>query len=97
MILGSLTGNNSEVAVSNTVSCGYIESKYLAAGQQQSKLMIADGTVDAVNGNAVATDAVYLVGNTAVTITFSKAVTNINGKVSALTMRTHSFPQMARP
>ena len=80
MILGSLTGNNSEVAVSNTVSCGYIESKYLAAGQQQSKLMIADGTVDAVNGNAVATDAVYLVGNTAVTITFSKAVTNINGK-----------------
>ena len=80
VILGSLTGNNSEVAVSNTVSCGYIESKYLAAGQQQSKLMIADGTVDAVNGNAVATDAVYLVGNTAVTITFSKAVTNINGK-----------------
>ena len=80
MILGSLTGNNSEVAVSNMVSCGYIESKYLAAGQQQSKLMIADGTVDAVNGNAVATDAVYLVGNTAVTITFSKAVTNINGK-----------------
>ena len=80
MILGSLMGNNSEVAVSNTVSCGYIESKYLAAGQQQSKLMIADGTVDAVNGNAVATDAVYLVGNTAVTITFSKAVTNINGK-----------------
>ena len=80
VILGSLTGNNSEVAVSNTVSCGYIESKYLAAGQQQSKLMITDGTVDAVNGNAVATDAVYLVGNTAVTITFSKAVTNINGK-----------------
>lgn len=80
VILGSLTGNNSEVAVSNTVSCNYIENKYLADGQQQSKLMIADGTVDAVNGNAVATDAVYLVGNTAVTITFSKAVTNINGK-----------------
>ena len=80
VILGSLTGNSSEAAVSNTVSCGYIESKYLAAGQQQSKLMIADGTVDAVNGHAVATDAVYLVGNTAVTITFSKAVTNINGK-----------------
>ena len=81
MILGSLkTDIDSKVAVSNTVSCGYIESRFLAAGQQQSKLMIADGTVDAVNGNAVATDAVYLVGNTAVTITFSKAVTNINGK-----------------
>ena len=81
VILGSLkTDSGSKAAVSNTVSCGYIESKYLAAGQQQSKLMIADGTVDAVNGNAVATDAVYLVGNTAVTITFSKAVTNINGK-----------------
>ena len=81
MILGSLkTDSDSKAAVSNTVSCGYIESKYLAAGQQRSKLMIMDGTVDAVNGNAVATDAVYLVGNTAVTITFSKAVTNINGK-----------------
>ena len=81
MILGSLkTDGDSKAAVSNTVSCGYIESKYLAAGQQRSKLMIMDGTVDAVNGNAVATDAVYLVGNTAVTITFSKAVTNINGK-----------------
>ena len=81
MILGSLkTDGDSKAAVSNTVSCGYIESRFLAAGQQQSKLMIADGTVDAVNGNAVATDAVYLVGNTAVTITFSKAVTNINGK-----------------
>ena len=80
VILGSLTGNNSEVAVSNTVSCGYIESKYLAAGQQQSKLMITDGTVEAVNGNAVAADAVYLVGNTAVTLTFSTKVTNINGE-----------------
>ena len=81
MILGSLkTDGDSKAAVSNTVSCGYIESKYLAAGQQQSKLMIADGTVDAVNGNAVATDAVYLVGNTAVTITFSTKVTNINGE-----------------
>ena len=80
MILGSLkTDIDSKVAISNTVSCNYIENKYLADGQQQSKLMIADGTVDAVNGNAVATDAVYLVGNTAVTITFSKAVTNING------------------
>ena len=80
VILGSLTGNNSEVAVSNTVSCGYIESKYLAAGQQQSKLMITDGTVEAVNGNAAAADAVYLVSKTAVTLTFSTKVTNINGE-----------------
>ena len=81
MILGSLkTDSDSKAAVSNTVSCGYIESKYLAAGQQRSKLMIMDGTVEAVDSNAVATDTVYLVGNTAVTLTFSKAVTNINGK-----------------
>ena len=81
MILGSLkTDGDSKAAVSNTVSCGYIESKYLAAGQQQSKLMITDGTVETVNGNAVTADAVYLVGNTAVTLTFSTEVTNINGE-----------------
>ena len=80
VILGSLTGNNSEVAVSNTVSCGYIESKYLAAGQQQSKLMIADGTVERLNDYAAATDAVYLIGNVKAEIRFSNAVTNINGE-----------------
>ena len=81
VILGSLkTDSGSKAAISNTVSCGYIESKYLAAGQQQSKLMIMDGTVEAVNGNAAATDTIYLVGNTAVTLTFSTKVTNINGK-----------------
>ena len=81
MILGSLkTDGDSKAAVSNTVSCGYIESKYLAAGQQQSKLMITDGTVKTVKGNAVTADAVYLVGNTAVTLTFSTKVTNINGE-----------------
>ena len=81
MILGSLkTDSDSKTAVSNTVSCGYIESKYLAAGQQRSKLMIMDGTVEAVDSNAVTADAVYLVGNTAVTLTFSTKVTNINGE-----------------
>ena len=80
MILGSLkTDSGSKAAVSNTVSCGYIESGFLAAGQQQSKLMIMDGTVEAVDSNAVATDTVYLVGKTAVTLTFSTKVTNING------------------
>ena len=81
VILGSLkTDSDSKAAISNTVSCGYIESKYLAASQQQSKLMMTDGTVEAVNGNAVATDAVYLVGETEVTLTFSTKVTNINGE-----------------
>ena len=80
VILGSLTGNSSEAAVSNTVSCGYIESKYLAAGQQQSKLMMTDGTVERLNDYAAATDAIYLVGKTAVTLTFSTKVTNINGE-----------------
>ena len=80
MILGSLkTDSDSKAAVSNTVSCGYIESRLLAAGQQQSKLMIMGGTVEAVDSNAVATDTIYLVGNTAVTLTFSTKVTNING------------------
>ena len=81
MILGSLkTDSGSKAAISNTVSCGYIESRFLAAGQQQSKLMIMDGTVEAIDSNAVATDTVYLVGKTAVTLTFSTKVTNINGE-----------------
>ena len=81
MILGSLkTDSDSKAAISNTVSCGYIESRFLAAGQQQSKLMMTDGTVKAVDSNAVTADAVYLVGNTAVTLTFSTKVTNINGE-----------------
>ena len=79
VILGSLTGNSSEAAVSNTVSCGYIESKYLASGQQQSKLMMTDGTVERLNDYAAATDAVYLIGNVKAEIRFSNAVTNING------------------
>ena len=79
VILGSLTGNNSEAAVSNTVSCGYIESRYLAAGQQQSKLMMTDGTVERLNDYAAATDTIYLIGNVKAEIRFSNAVTNING------------------
>ena len=79
VILGSLTGNSSEAAVSNTVSCGYIESKYLAAGQQQSKLMMTDGTVERLNDYAAATDTIYLIGNVKAEIRFSNTVTNING------------------
>ena len=81
MILGSLkTDGDSKAAVSNTVSCGYIESKYLAAGQQQSKLMMTDGTVERLNDYAAATDAVYLIGNVKAEIRFSNTVTNINGE-----------------
>ena len=79
VILGSLTGNDSKAAVSNTVSCGYIESEYLAAGQQQSKLMMTDGTVERLNDYAAAADAVYLIGNVKAEIRFSNTVTNING------------------
>ena len=80
MILGSLkTDGDSKAAVSNTVSCGYIESKYLAAGQQQSKLMMTDGIVERLNDYAAATDAVYLIGNVKAEIRFSNTVTNING------------------
>ena len=79
-ILGSLkTDSDSKAAVSNTVSCGYIESRFLAAGQQQSKLMMTDGTVERLNDYAAATDAVYLIGNVKAEIRFSNAVTNING------------------
>ena len=81
VILGSLkTYSDSKAAISNTVSCGYIESRFLAAGQQQSKLMMTDGTVEGLNDYAAATDTIYLVGNTAVTLTFSTKVTNINGE-----------------
>ena len=80
MILGILkTDGDSKAAVSNTVSCGYIESKYLAAGQQQSKLMMTDGTVERLNDYAAATDTIYLIGNVKAEIRFSNTVTNING------------------
>ena len=80
VILGSLkTDSDSKAAISNTVSCGYIESRYLAAGQQQSKLMMTDGTVERLNDYAAATDAVYLIGNVKAEIRFSNTVTNING------------------
>ena len=80
MILGSqTTDSDSKAAISNTVSCGYIESKYLAAGQQQSKLMMTDGTVERLNDYAAATDTIYLIGNVKAEIRFSNAVTNING------------------
>ena len=80
MILGSLkTDSDSKAAISNTVSCGYIESRFLAAGQQQSKLMMTDGTVEAIDSYAAATDTIYLIGNVKAEIRFSNTVTNING------------------
>ncbi len=80
MILGSLkTDSDSKAAISNTVSCGFIESRFLAAGQQQSKLMMTDGTVERLNDYAAATDTIYLIGNVKAEIRFSNTVTNING------------------
>ena len=81
VILGSLTGNNSKAAVSDTLSLNRIDSAYLAAGQQQSELRSMDGVMTDVNGNSVAdAAAVYRIGDAALVLTFTKPVTNINGK-----------------
>ena len=87
VILGSLTGNNSKAAVSDTVSLSRIDSAYLAAGQQQSELRSMDGVMTDVNGNSVAdVAAVYCIGNAGMRLTFTTPVTNINGEpVSAYT------------
>ena len=81
VILGSLTGNNSKAAVSDTLSLSRIDSAYLAAGQQQSELRSMDGVVTEVNGNSVAdAAAVYRIGDAGMVLTFSKPVKDINGK-----------------
>ena len=87
VIFGSLTGNNSKAAVSDTVSLSPIDSAYLAAGQQQSKLRSMDGVMTDVNGNSEANvAAVYCIGKAGMVLTFSKPVKDINGKpVSAYT------------
>lgn len=88
VILGSLTGNHSKAAVSDTVSLSPIDSAYLAAGQQQSKLRSMDGVVTEVNSNPVAggVASVYRIGEAGMVLTFSKPVKDINGKpVSAYT------------
>ena len=80
VITGSLMANTySKAAVSNTVSFSPIESQHRAYGQQLSKLIVADGTVESVNGVTKEATELYLVGNVNVDITFSKPVTNING------------------
>ena len=81
VILGSLTGNNSKAAVSDTLSLSRIDSAYLAAGQQQSELRSMDGVMTDVNGNSVAdVAAVYRIGDAGMVLAFTKPVTNINGK-----------------
>ena len=82
VITGSLTaGTYSNAAVSDTVSFSPIESQHLANGQQLSKLIVADGTVESVNNVNVTqeTKELYLVGNAKMDITFSTPVKNING------------------
>ena len=82
VITGSLMANTySKAAVSNTVSFSPIESQHRADGQQLSKLIVADGTVESVNNVNVTqeTKELYLVGNAKMDITFTKPVENING------------------
>lgn len=82
VITGSLTaGTYSNAVVSDTVSFSPIESQHRAYGQQLSKLIVADGTVESVNNVNVTqeTKELYLVGNAKMDITFSKPVENING------------------
>ena len=69
----------SKAAVSNTVSFSPIESQHRAYGQQLSKLIVADGTVESVNGVTKKTTELYRIGDVEMNITFSKPVENING------------------
>ena len=80
VITGSLMANTySKAAVSNTVSFSPIESQHRADGQQLSKLIVADGTVESVNGAVKETKELYRIGDVEMNITFSKPVENING------------------
>ena len=80
VITGSLMANTySKAAVSNTVSFSPIESQHRAYGQQLSKLIVADGTVESVNGAAKETKELYRIGDVKMDITFTKPVENING------------------
>ena len=80
VITGSLMANTySKAAVSNTVSFSPIESQHRADGQQLSKLIVADGTVESVNGVTKKTTELYRIGDVEMNITFSKPVENING------------------
>ena len=80
VITGSLMANTySKAAVSNTVSFSPIESQHRAYGQQLSKLIVADGTVESVNGAAKEATELYRIGDVEMNITFTKPVENING------------------
>ena len=80
VITGSLMADtSSKAAVSNTVSFSPIESQHRAYGQQLSKLIVADGTVESVNGAVKETKELYRIGDVEMNITFSKPVENING------------------
>ena len=80
VITGSLMADtSSKAAVSNTVSFSPIESQHRANRQQLSKLIVADGTVESVNGVTKKTTELYRIGDVEMNITFSKPVENING------------------
>ena len=80
VITGSLMADtSSKAAVSNTVSFSPIESQHRAYGQQLSKLIVADGTVESVNGVTKETKELYRIGDVEMKITFTKPVKTING------------------
>ena len=82
VITGSLMADtSSKAAVSNTVSFSPIESRHRANGQQLSKLIVADGTVESVNNVNVTqeTKELYRIGDVQMNITFTKPVKTING------------------
>ena len=83
VILNELTLESGTVEVRDTVCGKPMNKAYLADGQQQSKLTVSNGTVTAINGNAVATDTVYLIGNAKAELTFSNTVTDINGAAAS--------------
>ena len=80
VITGSLMADtSSKAAVSNTVSFSPIEIRHLVNGQKLSKLIVADGTVESVNGAAKETTELYRIGDVKMDITLSKPVETING------------------
>lgn len=71
--------------ISNSVSRNAIDSRFLASGQQQTKLTVCDdgAQITAINGYAsIAGEdlaSVYLIGNVTATLTSSTDIQNING------------------
>ena len=83
------------VTVSNTISRTAIDEQYWAEEQKQSKLTAVDGTITAINGNAVGdsddSSSVYLIGNARADVTTSFTIGAINGKDASAYNKDTSF------